>query len=106
MKEYAPLSVSVKRDQGTTLLFSGVITSLKVSGEGQFERIFVEAKSISLLMDLKKKSRSFQDVSMTYEQLASRILRDYPGSDMKMLLPDQALREISVQYRETDCEFL
>lgn len=106
LKEYSPLSVSIKEDHGITLLFSGVITTVKVTGEGQCDHIWVEAKSNSLLMDLKKKSRSFQDVSITYGQLASEILKDYQESDFRLSVPDHALREISVQYRETDWEFL
>lgn len=106
LREYAPISVKIKEGSASKILFSGFVTSAKVAIEGQCEYIQVEAKSVSLLMDLKKKSRSFQNVSMTYDQLAGEILKDYPGSDIKLCVPDEALGKISVQYRETDWEFL
>lgn len=106
LPEHSPLSVSVKGEQGSTLLFSGVITSVTMTGGSQSDYIQAEAKSRSVLLDLKKQSRSFQDTAMTYGQLAAEILRDYPDSDGKLSVPDQALGEPAIQYRETDWEFL
>lgn len=89
-----------------TLLFSGIITKAKISGLAETIKIEVEAKSRSILMDRKKKSRSFQNTSMTYSQLAKHILSDYPGSDIMISFEDKPLGEIAVQYKETDWVFL
>lgn len=106
LKEYAPLSVTVTDNGSITPLFSGVITSAKVTGMGQLNGIEVEAQSRSLLMDIKKKSRSFQDVSMTYGQLVTAVMKDYPGSDVMLSFADAPIGQVAVQYRETDWEFL
>lgn len=98
-------SISVCTDGGKTI-FSGILTRVLVSGEGGTVRIQAEAKSRSILMDQKKKSRSFQDTSMSYSQLFQMILADYPGSGIKLSIPDQPLGEIAVQYQETDWQFL
>lgn len=104
--EYAPLSVLIQEEGDAKKLFSGIITNVKVTGEGNVDYMELEARSNSLLMDVKKKSRSFQDVSMTYSQMVSIIMSEYPGSDIKLAIPDVPLGQVAIQYRETDWEFL
>ncbi|WP_124065285.1 contractile injection system protein, VgrG/Pvc8 family [Clostridium sp. E02] len=88
------------------LVFSGILTRVRVESEGNTVKIFAEAKSRSIRMDQKKRSRSFQDVNMTYGQLIQMIVSEYPGSDIKLSITDRPLGEIAVQYKETDWEFL
>ena len=57
-------------------------------------------------MDIKKKSRSFQDTTMTYGSLVSQIIGEYPGAECQNLFADAPLGEIAVQYQETDWQFL
>lgn len=97
-------AVSVYADK--TLLFSGFIVRAKLSGMSGTARIEIEAKSRSVLMDRRRRSRTFQDTSMTYGQLVKVILADYPGGDIILSIEDKPLGEIAVQYRETDWEFL
>ncbi|WP_077611734.1 contractile injection system protein, VgrG/Pvc8 family [Clostridium sp. Marseille-P2415] len=98
-------SITVCVGEGN-LLFSGILTKVSVAGAGETVKISAEVKSRSILMDQKKRSRSFQDVNMTYSQLFQTILSEYPGSDIKLSIPDRPLGEIAVQYKETDWEFL
>lgn len=101
--EQDSITVSVK--EGRTL-FSGILTSVSITEEGGNINIEAEAKSRSILLDQKKKSRSFQDVAMTYDQLFKAVLAEYPKSELKLSLPDQPLGEIAIQYEETDWQFL
>lgn len=57
-------------------------------------------------MDIKKKSRSFQDTSMTYGALVSQIVGEYPHAECQILFADVPLGEIAVQYQETDWQFM
>ncbi|MEY8356562.1 contractile injection system protein, VgrG/Pvc8 family [Lachnospiraceae bacterium 54-53] len=98
-------SLTVYVEEGKPV-FSGILTAVSVEGEGETVRIFAEAKSRSILMDQKKRSRSFQDTAMTYGQLFQAVMSEYPGSDIKLSVGDRPLGEIVVQYRETDWEFL
>lgn len=91
---------------GQALLFSGIITKVKITGLAETVKIEAEAKSRSILMDRKKKSRSFQNTSMTYSELIRLILADYPGSDIMLSIEDKPIGEIAVQYKETDWAFL
>jgi hypothetical protein len=98
-------SITISVKEGGTL-FSGILTSVSLTEEGGGIRMEAEAKSRSILLDQKKKSRSFQDVSITYNQLFQTILADYPGSEMKLSIPDKPLGEIAIQYEETDWQFI
>ena len=97
-------SISIYVEQ--TLIFSGIITKAKIYGVAETIKIEVEAKSRSILMDRKKKSRSFQDISMTYSQLVKFIMAEYPESDIMLSIEDRPLGDIAVQYKETDWIFL
>ncbi len=87
-------------------IFSGIITSIKVSGRGNTSYVELEGKTRSYLLDQKKKSRSFQNTQMTYRELANEILSEYAGSEILLSIPQQSIGEIAVQYRETDWQFL
>lgn len=98
--------LSGKRDGQKTVLFSGVITNLTAQSMGKSCHVNLTARSWSYQMDIKKKSRSFQDTSMTYGALVSQIVGEYSGAESKILFADVALGEIAVQYQETDWQFL
>lgn len=97
--------ISVIAGEGNCI-FSGIITSLKVSGKGNTSYVEAEGKTRSILLDQKKKSRSYQNVGMTYGELARTILADYPGAEILFSIPELPIGEIAVQYRETDWQFL
>ena len=94
------------------LLFVGIITNIQTKTEGIAQNavyyIDLEAISYSYLMDIQYKNRSFQNVDMTYEQLLNIIVRDcqYNGDFMNALEEDFSLNCFTLQYRETDWEFL
>lgn len=94
-----------KRDGKRNPLFCGVIAGLEVQSVGKSYHVKVKAYTCSYLMDIKRKSRSFQDTSMTMGALVSGITGEY-GGESQILFPDRAIGEIAVQYDETDWQFL
>lgn len=98
--------LSGKRNGKKTPLFCGVITKLTAQSMGKSCHVNLSARSWSYQMDIKKKSRSFQDTSMTYGSLVSQIVGEYPGAECQNLFADVPLGEIAVQYQETDWQFL
>lgn len=88
------------------LLFSGIITNLTSQSMGKSCHVNLTARSWSYRMDIKKKSRSFQNTSMTYGSLVSKIVGEYTDSESQILFADVPLGEIAVQYQETDWQFL
>lgn len=87
------------------VLFIGTIEGVDLKQEGQYAVLAVRAVSCTWEMDIERKNRSFQDLSMTYRDVAEKVLREY-GADMSWNLPNQILEQPLIQWRETDFCFL
>ncbi|MHC1686044.1 MAG: phage baseplate assembly protein V [Clostridiaceae bacterium] len=87
-------------------LFYGLVTKLKINVDHDVYTIKVNAKSMSYLMDIEVKSRSFQDITMTTHTLIKNIMKDYTPSSYNINIPNEPLRELLIQFEETDWEFL
>lgn len=99
------IEVYSKEDKNLTL-FYGMVTNVKVNIENDVYTIKVQAKSMSYLMDIKIKSRSFQDKSMTMHSLINQIMEEYKGASYVLNIPNEPIKELLVQYEETDWELL
>ena len=90
-----------------TPLFKGVILNVQVSAIRGIYSIEVEAASSTYQLDIKQKNCSYQDKTMTYTSLFKLLNPFYPGLD----IIDEAtkgakLDKFTLQYRETDWQFL
>ncbi len=61
---------------GDQILFAGLLKEVQVMQEGRGYRISLTGVSSTERLDCRKKSRSFQDSSMTYREAAERVLAD------------------------------
>lgn len=102
-KAYESISIYLKKKIS---IFMGILTNITIHQEGNLFKIKLEAKSKSILLDQKKKSRSFQRTSMTYEELAKKIISEYPNTEVQYYAKGKAIGQIAIQYQETDWEFL
>ncbi|RTQ92861.1 DUF6531 domain-containing protein [Lysinibacillus telephonicus] len=99
--------VVVKFGRDRDILFSGRIENAELQASQGVHYVTVEAVSFTANMDIVKRSRSFQDASMTYEQLMDTIVEAYPHGDyIDNASDDQAIGHISIQYMETDWAFI
>ena len=105
--ENAGIRITGRDDDSATekILFSGVIQAVELSREGGYSILSLKAVSHTWLMDIQKKSRSFQDVSMTYHDVAQIVARGY-GASLIWNAPDRQLVHPLIQHRETDYQFL
>lgn len=103
---FQPVEVELKNGSESVLLFSGVISDVQIQAGTAAKIVRIEGKSYSWLMDLTKRSRSFQDKGMSYQALAQAVLKDYPGSSLFYTGPEQSVGSLVIQYEETDWEFL
>lgn len=88
-------------------LFKGVILGVKVSTVRGIYFIEVEAASNSYQLDIKKKNCSYQDKDMTYASLFQLMNPFYPGLDIiDEATKGEKLDKFTLQYRETDWQFL
>ncbi|NEW09792.1 phage tail protein [Paenibacillus sp. SYP-B3998] len=101
------LEVTLKEGEGTRSLFQGVVTNMTVQTTRNARIMAIEAYSSTFFMDIHKRSRSFQNASMAYQELFAQITGEYADSDVV----DQATQGATtggllVQYKETDWTFL
>lgn len=88
-------------------LFAGVIREASLVSVDGYSRFHVELLSGTCLMDREIRSRSFQDVSHTYSQVAEQICSEYNGGAAICTVgEDKTLGRPVIQYRETDWKFL
>lgn len=86
-------------------LFGGVITKILIQKFHDYSTATIEGISSSFQFDLKKNSRSFQDVSMTYSDIMDELSEKNKkiictkGLNTKIVYP-------IIQYQETDWEFI
>ncbi|EON71659.1 hypothetical protein [Lysinibacillus sphaericus] len=104
----AAIAVNQLDHQGNPIpLFKGVILSIKVRAVRDIYYLEVEAASNSYQLDIKTKSRSYQHKDMTYSSLFQLMSPAYPGLDIiDEATKGDKLDKFTMQYRETDWQFL
>lgn len=99
--------VEVFYDEDTKkTIFYGVVTNVEIAVNEDVYLLKVEAKSMSYLMDIKIKSRTFQDKSMAIQNIVDYIMKDYSNYNYEFNINDEPSGELLVQYEETDWEFI
>lgn len=99
-----PISVRVKGSEDE-ILFYGVIFEATECWNANFLSLRITAYSMSWLLDLEKKSRSFQKVQSRHSEIMTAIMDDY-GSHAIYNFDDKPIGKPYIQYNETDWEFI
>ena len=88
------------------VLFQGIIRDVSVQTYGESQYLEVHAISYSYLMDIEKKSRSFQNKNNTYTDLIEQVTRAYPRADVIDAATDsKPTDKFIIQHQETDWGF-
>lgn len=92
-----------------SILFTGIIESVRTTNENEVYYLEIEAASSSSILDKQEKTRSFQDSQMSYDDLIKEVLKSY--KDISLGFTQCMNRPMSIgkplfQYKETDYEFL
>ncbi|WAG39327.1 phage late control D family protein [Clostridium estertheticum] len=89
------------------IIFNGIVQNIRTSNINGNYYLEIQALTSSFELDVKEKSRSFQDVNMTYDELIGIILKDYPGYSYEQCIGEgQKIGRPLFQYKETDWSFL
>lgn len=88
------------------ILFSGVPTQVAIHHVGGEYRITIQLHSYSILLDLKKKNRSFQNKDNTYTVLFRNLVKEYGGSVKDFVSQGSLQKQPFIQWEETDWEFM
>ncbi len=88
-----------------TPLFRGVVNKVEAYRQNSVHKISIEGISASSLWDVKKRKRTFPESTQTYEQLLTKVIEDYPGSEVEFHTgADKEIGDATLQYEETDWE--
>lgn len=100
------IEVFVEGEKHITL-FKGLIEHIQVKLTGGLYVVEIKGVSHSFQTDIQRKSRSFQNHQMTYEDLIKEVMSTYAGGAIIDFASDgQAIGQMIMQYNETDWAFL
>ncbi len=88
-----------------TFLFSGILTYIDAEQEGDVVNIHIKGSSRSILLDDRKKKRSFQKMG-TYKEMMEKVIGTRAMLVFRKGLENIEKKQLYVQYEETDWEFL
>lgn len=88
-------------------LFEGYISKVNTKNINDVYYLEIEALSGDIILDIKKKSHSFQNKNMSYDDVIKEVLKDYGKVDFVQCSDGKKKIEKPIfQYKETDYEFL
>ncbi|WP_077867543.1 pre-toxin TG domain-containing protein, partial [Clostridium saccharobutylicum] len=92
-----------------SIIFNGLIQDIRTTNINGIYYLEIEAATSSFTLDIEEKSRSFQDVEMTYDELIKEILKEYESLRLgytQCMDKQEKIGKPLFQYKETDYEFL
>lgn len=93
--------------RGNDKLFIGEIDKINYYCNNSYQEMEIWSYSASIQLDREKKKCSFQDVSMTYEQVVNKVIQKKEGAKAVWNeKKEQKIRYPLIQYEETDWDFL
>lgn len=88
-------------------VFAGICTNIGMTYQADLKTVEITGHSWTSKLDINKKSRSYQNLGISYNELVADILKDYAEKDYRINLPEgKTYTTFAVQYWETDWEFL
>lgn len=99
--------VKIKSNLEDKVIFSGLITNMKLTHTETAYLLELDAASYSIQLDIKKRSRSFQNKKNLYKNLFKDIIEmEYGGQIIDIASKEQKQNHSIIQYEETDWEFI
>jgi hypothetical protein len=103
----AVVNINEVNERNSKRLFNGMINNIKTSNINGVYYLEIEALTSSIELDIKEKSRSFQNAGITYDELIQNILKDYSGYTYTLCTgKNEKIGKPLFQYKETDWNFL
>lgn len=100
-----PIKLYYIKDNKEHLIFTGVISNVRIEKESIYETISLSAVSLTWLMDLERKNRSFQDCNDSVTEVIKKIAQEN-SFHFLCTATDQSITQPFIQYKETDWEFI
>ncbi|TCO68073.1 type VI secretion system Vgr family protein [Marinisporobacter balticus] len=88
-------------------IFQGKIINVKMDYHGKLHVLELSCISFTQDFDIKKNSRTFCDLDLTYKEVIKNVLSTYPKKDFQdMVTKNQKIDHFLLQYEETDWAFI
>ena len=88
-------------------IFVGKIEEVHMTNEGNLHIMEIKCVSFTKTIDIKKNSRTFCDLDLTYQNVIKEILTNYDKTYFKDEITENTLIEdFLLQYEETDWDFI
>lgn len=88
-------------------IFSGVVYLCNIHRENELFFAVLHLTGVTSVLDLMPRSRSFQDITMTYRQVVEDVLKDTPNASADFSeVANQPIGKPIIQYQETDWVFI
>ncbi|BCZ45492.1 hypothetical protein psyc5s11_15590 [Clostridium gelidum] len=101
------VNINIVNERNSKILFNGIVQNIKTINVNGVYYVEIEGTTSSFELDIKEKSRSFQNANMTYDELIQNILKDYPGyTYTSCIAKGEKIGKALFQYKETDLDFL
>ena len=98
---------AVDENGESTPIFSGIINNIEIEIYGDLRKLNVELVGSTYLLDLIERNRSFQDETMTYEDVLNCVNSNYQEITNRINQNEKSkIENIIVQYKETDWSFI
>jgi hypothetical protein len=101
------VNINEVNESNSKRLFNGIVQNIRTTNVNGIYYLEIQALTSSFKLDIKEKSRSFQNVDMTYNDLINNMLTDYSGYGFTQNVgKGQKIGKPLFQYKETDWNFL
>lgn len=88
------------------VIFSGIVENIEVKSASNMYEIKIEGISHSKKLDIELINRSYQDFSMTYEDVMKKSISKYGGDLIDKATEGATTEEFILCYRESSWEFI
>lgn len=88
------------------VLFCGMITDSTITQRNGDYTVDITIEDYSILLDIKKKKRSFQCIGTSYAEIIKSVFKEYEGKIFVRPCENTSLQKPVIQYEETDWQFI
>ncbi|MGN6714332.1 hypothetical protein [Anaerocolumna jejuensis] len=97
------VSITTKAEGQPSNLFYGCVHNVSLQQETEYSKVTLQLYSMSRLLDMEKKNKTYQNTAKTYGQIIAGDISD--KGDLHMMVSDKAIGSLIMKYNETDWEF-
>lgn len=98
------INITTSAEGQPKTLFCGTIASAGISDTGGYGLLEIKLLSTSSKLDLKPESKTFQNTSLTYEDVLNSVIKG--TGTVNVTVTDKPIGQFVLQYKETDWSFI